>query len=61
MLYIKLKEMEHKITCLPVCGEFCGLLMMIFPISLNPGQNFVIFFLYFPHTYEHILDPDYII
>ena len=20
MLYIKLKEMEHKITCLPVCG-----------------------------------------
>ena len=61
MLYIKLKEMEHKITCLPVCGEFCGLLMMIFPISSNPGQNFVIFFLYFPHTYEHILDSDYII
>ena len=47
MLYIKLKEMEHKIPCLPVCGEFCGLLMMIFPISLNPGQNFVIFFYIF--------------
>ena len=46
MLYIKLKEMEHKIPCLPVCGEFCGLLMIIFPISLNPGQNFVIFFFY---------------
>ena len=65
MLYIKLKEMEHKIPCLPACGEFCGLLMMIFPISLNPGQNFVIFFIFsLPgalHTYEHIRDPDYII
>ena len=54
MLYIKLKEMEHKIPCLPVCGKFFGLLMMIFPISLNPGQNFVIFFLYFPYL-EHCI------
>ena len=54
ILYIKLKEMEHKIPCLPVCGEFCGLLMMIFPISLNPGQNFVNFFLYFPYL-EHCI------
>ena len=65
MLHIKLKEMEHRITCLPACGEFCGLLMMIFAISSNPGQNVRDFFIFsLPgalHTYDPILDPDYII
>ena len=45
MLHIKLKEMERRIPCLPACGEFCGLLM-IFAISLNPGQNVHIFFIF---------------
>ena len=65
MLHIKLKEMEHRIPCLPAYGEFCGLLMVIFAISLTPGQNFRDFFFIFSlpgalHTYDHILDPDYI-
>ena len=55
MLHIKLKEMEHRIPCLPACGEFCGLLMMIFAISLNPGQNVRDIFLYFAYLERCIL------
>ena len=46
MLHIKLKEMEHRIPCLPACVEFGGLLM-IFAISVNPGQDVRDFFYIF--------------